>query len=87
MQRAQVVQQMTRIKNSLHSVLHANLISPFEGDLFSQTGRPWLETQPLAADERIAVRRHLADLDQRCTRDFGRGIADRHRRHHAFRLV
>ena len=40
-QRTQVVQQMTRIKNRLHSVLHANLIPPFEGELFSLTGRAW----------------------------------------------
>ena len=64
-QRTQVIQQMTRIKNRLHSVLHANLIPPFEGELFSLTGRAWLETLPLAGDERIAVRRYLADLDQR----------------------
>jgi transposase len=64
-QRTQVVQQMTRIKNRLHSVLHANLIPPFEGELFSVPGRAWLETLPLAGDERIAVRRYLADLDQR----------------------
>jgi transposase len=66
-QRTQVVQQMTRIKNRLHSVLHANLIPPFAGELFSLTGRAWLETLPLGADERIAVRRYLADLDQRAT--------------------
>lgn len=64
-QRTQVVQQMTRIKNRLHSILHANLIPPFQGELFSVAGRVWLETQPLAADERIAIRRYLADLDQR----------------------
>jgi transposase len=64
-QRAQVVQQMTRIKNRLHSILHANLIPPFDGELFSVAGRAWLETLPLAADERIAIRRYLADLDQR----------------------
>ena len=64
-QPTQVVQQMTRIKNRLHSVLHANLIPPFEGELFSLTGRAWLETLPLAGDEWIAVRRYLADLDQR----------------------
>jgi transposase len=63
--RAQVVQQMTRIKNRLHSILHANLIPPFQGELFSVAGRVWLETQPLAADERIAIRRYLAYLDQR----------------------
>jgi hypothetical protein len=33
--------------------------------LFSLTGRAWLEALPLAGDERIAVRRYLADLDQR----------------------
>ena len=64
-QRTQVVQQMTRIKNRLHSILHANLIPPFDGELFSVAGRAWLETLPLAADERIAIRRYLADLDQR----------------------
>ena len=63
--RTQVVQQMTRIKNRFHSILHANLIPPFQGELFSVAGRVWLETQPLAADERIAIRRYLADLDQR----------------------
>jgi transposase len=66
-QRTQVVQQMTRIKNRLHSILHANLIPPFAGELFSVAGRAWLETLPLAADERIAIRRYLADLDQRAT--------------------
>jgi transposase len=66
-QRTQVVQQMTRIKNRLHSILHANLSPPFAGELFSVAGRAWLETLPLAADERIAIRRYLADLDQRAT--------------------
>jgi transposase len=56
---------MTRIKNRLHSVRHANLIPPFGGELLSLTGRAWLETLPLVSDERIAVRRYLADLDQR----------------------
>ena len=64
-QRTQIVQQMTRIKNRLHSILHANLIPPFAGELFSVAGRAWLETLPLAADEQIAIRRYLADLGQR----------------------
>ena len=38
-QRTQIVQQMTRIKNRLHSILHANLIPPFAGELFSVAGR------------------------------------------------
>ena len=66
-QRAQVVQQMTRIKNRVHSVLHANLIPPFPDELFSVTGRKWLEAQPVALDERLAIRRHLADLDRRAS--------------------
>ena len=66
-QRAQVVQQMTRMKNRIHSVLHANLIPPFPGELFSAAGRNWLEAQPVAADEKLAIRRHLADLEQRAS--------------------
>ncbi|WP_159350474.1 IS110 family RNA-guided transposase [Roseomonas harenae] len=64
-QRAQVVQQMTRAKNRIHGILHANLIPPFPGEVFSAAGRVWLETRPLAADEMLAIRRYLADLDQR----------------------
>jgi transposase len=66
-QRAQVVQQMTRVKNRIHSVLHANLIPPYQGELFSAAGRAWLDAQPLAMDEKLAIRRHLADLDARAT--------------------
>jgi transposase len=64
-QRSQVVQQMTRIKNRIHGVLHTNLIPPYAGELFSTTGRTWLGTLPLERDEMLAVRRYLADLDQR----------------------
>jgi transposase len=64
-QRTQIVQQMTRVKNRIHSLLHANLIPPFPGELFSIAGRSWLEAQPLAHDEKLAIRRHLADLDHR----------------------
>jgi transposase len=66
-QRTQIVQQMTRVKNRIHSVLHANLIAPFPGELFSVAGRSWLEVQPLAQDEKLAIRRHLADLDHRAS--------------------
>ena len=64
-QRAQVVAQMTRAKNRIHGVLHANLIPPYRGEPFSAAGRLWLEAQPLAQDEKLAIRRHLADLDHR----------------------
>ncbi len=63
--RAQVVAQMTRAKNRIHGVLHANLIPPYRGELFSAAGRLRLEAQPLARDEKLATRRHPADLDHR----------------------
>jgi transposase len=63
-QRAQVIQQMTRAKNRIHSILHANLIPPYQGELFSVAGRSWLKTQSLALDEALA---HLADLDCRAS--------------------
>jgi len=47
-ERTQLVSQMTRLKNRIQSVLHANLIPPYKGVLFSQRGRAWLEAQPLA---------------------------------------
>jgi transposase len=47
-ERTQLVSQMTRLKNRIHSVLHANLIMPYKGTLFSKRGRAWLEAQPLA---------------------------------------
>jgi len=42
-ERTQLVSQMTRLKNRIQSVLHANLIPPYKGVLFSQRGRAWLE--------------------------------------------
>jgi len=61
--RAAVVQGMTRTKNRIHAVLHANLIPPYSGKLFMAPGRRWLAEQPLAEDERAAVDRWLAALD------------------------
>ena len=46
-ERAQLVSQITRLKNRIQSVLHANLIPPYKGVLFSQRGRTWLKAQPL----------------------------------------
>jgi transposase len=40
-------------------------IPPYDGELFSVSGRVWLGTLPLERDEMLAVQRHLADLDQR----------------------
>jgi transposase len=39
--RATIVQGMTRTKNRIHAVLHANLIPPFSGKLFMGPGRKW----------------------------------------------
>ena len=40
--RATIVHSRTRVKNRIQSVLHANLILPYKGDLFSGKGRTWL---------------------------------------------
>ena len=61
--RASIVQGMTRTKNRIHAVLHANLIPPFSGKLFLGPGRKWLAEQPLSSHERAAVDRWLAGLD------------------------
>ena len=61
--RATIVQGMTRTKNRIHAVLHANLIPPFSGKLFLRPGRKWLAEQPLSEHERAAVDRWLAALD------------------------
>ena len=61
--RATIVQQMTRTKNRIHAVLHANLIPPFSGKLFMAPGRKWLSEQPLPEEERAAVNRWLGELD------------------------
>jgi transposase len=63
-ERTQLVSQMTRLKNRIQSVLHANLIPPYKGTLFSQRGRAWLEAQPLAQDQHRVVLRHTAELDR-----------------------
>jgi hypothetical protein len=52
---------MTRAKNRIHGVLRANLIALYWGELFSAAGRLWLKVQPLAQDEKLAIRRYLAD--------------------------
>jgi len=63
-ERTQLVSQMTRLKNRIQSVLHANLIPPYKGVLFSQRGRAWLEAQPLSEDQRRVVLRHAGELDR-----------------------
>jgi transposase len=63
-ERTQLVSQMTRLKNRIHAVLHAHLIPPYPGSLFSQRGRPWLGALPLAEDQRRVILRHAGELDR-----------------------
>jgi len=63
-ERTQLVSQLTRLKNRSQAVLHANLIPPYKGVLFSKRGRAWLEAQPLAEDQRRVVLRHAGELDR-----------------------
>ncbi len=63
--RYQLVRHRTRIKNEVHAILHAHLIPPCpHADLFSKVGRAWLERQPVPDDERVAIERHVRELDR-----------------------
>lgn len=58
-ERTQLVGQMTRLKNRIQSILHANLIPKETGRIFSKRGRARLEALPLPADQmRMALRHH-----------------------------
>jgi transposase len=63
--RYQVVRHRTRIKNEVHSILYAYLIPKCpHADLFSNVGRAWLLKQLFPDDERIAIERHMRELDR-----------------------
>jgi transposase len=63
--RYQVVRHRTRLKNEVHSILHAHLIPKCpHADLFNARGRTWLAAQPLPEDERAAIDRHVRELDR-----------------------
>src|SRR5499427_4199190 len=69
--RNQVVRHRTRIKNEVHSILHAHLIPPCpHADLFGRLGRIWLSRQAVLDDECAAIERHLRELD-RLNEDLG----------------
>jgi transposase len=63
-ERTQLVSQMTRLKNRIHAVLHAPLIPPDPGNLFSQRGRAWLGALPLAEDQHRVILRPAGELDR-----------------------
>lgn len=62
--RTQIVSQMTRLKNRIQSVMHANLIPRESGKLYTKTGRRRLEQLSLPADEKRSVLRYLEELDR-----------------------
>ncbi|MFL5165664.1 MAG: transposase [Microvirga sp.] len=63
--RNQLVRHRTRIKNEVHAILHAHLIPRCpHADLFNRRGRGWLSRQPLPADEKATIDRHLRELDR-----------------------
>jgi transposase len=63
--RNQVVRHRTRIKNEVHSILHAHLVPRCpHADLFGRLGRAWLKRQILPADEIAAIDRHFRELDR-----------------------
>ena len=63
--RYQLVRHRTRLKNEVHSILHAHLIPKCpHADLFNGRGRVWLAAQPLPDDERAAIDRHVRELDR-----------------------
>jgi transposase len=63
--RTQLVRHRTRLKNEIHSVLHAHLIPrcPY-ADLFGKKGRAWLAQQSLPKDELCAVEQRLREIDR-----------------------
>ena len=66
-QRAQVVQQMTRIKAVFTACCTPNSFRHSRVSCSAlQAGSGWT-LKPVAADERLATRRHLADLDRRAS--------------------
>jgi transposase len=59
------VRHRTRLKNEVHSILHAHLIPKCpHSDLFNARGRTWLAAQSLPEDERAAIDRHVRELDR-----------------------
>ena len=70
--RYQVVRHRTRLKNEVHAILAAHLIPKCpHADLFNGRGRGWLARQPVPDDERVAIERHVRELDR-----LGEDLAD-----------
>ena len=62
--RTQLVRQRVRLKNLIQSILHAHLIPPCpHGNLVGISGRKWIAKQVVPSDERLAIKRHLGQID------------------------
>lgn len=63
--RNQIVRQRSRLKNIIQSILHAHLVPACPHvDLLGQRGRAWLSAQIVPADERLAIERHIREIDR-----------------------
>lgn len=63
--RNQVVRHRTRVKNEVHAILQAHLVPQCpHADLFNRRGRDWLTRQALPEDERLAITRHIREIDR-----------------------
>ncbi len=63
--RNQIVRQRTRLKNIVQSILHAHLIPACPAtDMFGRKGKAWLSAQRLPEDERLAIERHVREIDR-----------------------
>jgi transposase len=63
-ERTQLVSQMTRLKNRIQSILHANLIPQVTGRIFGKKGRARIEAMPLPADQMRMALRHYDELER-----------------------
>lgn len=76
--RNQLSKQRVRIKNMVHSILHAHLVPRCpHTDIFGGKGRVWLQAQALPEDERETVWRHVEEYDRlsQAQKDVERHIA------------
>jgi transposase len=63
--RTQIVKQRSRLKSNIQSILHAHLIPPCpHADMLGRKGRAWLASQMLPDDERLAIERHVREVDR-----------------------
>ena len=63
--RNQIVRQRSRLKNIVQSILHAHLVPGCpHSDMLGHRGRVWLGAQLLPDDERLAIERHVREIDR-----------------------